>query len=282
MFAAHAFGKPTRQSGHRVDHLKVLTLWGTHHVEQLVRLEIGHAVAHRRQVRRRVAVALVALLHDERQGLALTILESRGEHAQRAVTLGEQALGRQVVHDVVEHVVVVRLTDRVTGSEGDVEFRVDLGEIRDRFVDEDSPQSARLGVARLQSHDARAAAVFEGVVLLSLIHIFDDARTFVATYDRKHRLATRNHLQDLWFVGDVTVTQVLVGETQARKGHLDLHLVGMRLVDLDDLGAPGPFCLSDNSGFDLHIPPQSLVRNVGTTRRHTTYGIAFRESRDMS
>ena len=102
-------------------------------------------------------------------------------------------------------------------------------------------------------------------------HRLDDARTLVATDHGEHRPSTRDHLEDLRLVGDVAVAQVLIGKAQTRKCHLDLHLVGVRLVDLDDLGAPWSIRFGHDSRFDLHNSPQYLAPTTGATFRHTTY-----------
>ena len=110
-------------------------------------MQRADAVAQRGQVARGVAVALVALLHDERERLAVAIVEARREDALRAVTLDQKAERVEVGHDVVEQVVVVRLADHVRRAERDVELRVDLVEVLHRLVHQDSPQPARLVVA---------------------------------------------------------------------------------------------------------------------------------------
>jgi hypothetical protein len=127
-------------------------------------VEVVDAITDRREVGRGVTEPLVALLDDQRQGLALAVGEALGEHAQRARALDQEARGVEVTDDGVEHVVVVGLTHHVLGGERHVERRVHLGEVGHRLVDQDLPESTGLGVAALQRHHPLAAALPEVLV----------------------------------------------------------------------------------------------------------------------
>jgi hypothetical protein len=115
VLAAHPLGQPSGHARHGVDHLEVLGLGSAHHVEQLVGVQVGHAVAQGREIGRGVAEALVALLHDQRQRLVVAVRETGREDAEGPAALDQQAQPVEVVDDVVEHVVVERFAHDVLG-----------------------------------------------------------------------------------------------------------------------------------------------------------------------
>src|SRR5664280_985427 len=85
----------------------------------------------------------------------------------------------------------------------------------------------------------------------------DDARTLVSADKRKHRVHAEE-TQDLRRRRYVPDTAVLVGVAHSRECHLDLHLVSVRLVDLDDFGAPRSIELGAACGLHLHFLPHTL------------------------
>ena len=66
VLTAHRVRQPSGRARHREDHFEVLTLRCSHHVQDLVGVQVPHPVTHRGQVGGRVPEALVTLLHDER------------------------------------------------------------------------------------------------------------------------------------------------------------------------------------------------------------------------
>ena len=143
-------------------------LRGADHVQQPGRGQVLGAVPDRGQVGGAVAVAAVALAHDQRQRLAVTPGEPLREHAQRAVALPQQAEAVQRVHDRGEQVVVVRLAVEVRGGQGDAELVVHREEVLLALVDQQPPQPQRGRVARLQRDHPLPGALGEARVGVEL------------------------------------------------------------------------------------------------------------------
>ena len=130
--------------------------------------ETARTVAHAGQVGRRVAVPAVRLAHDERERLAVAILESLGEHTEGPVVLDQEALLVELGDDDGQQRVVEALPHDVLGSEEDTEQLVDLAGVAHGLGDEDAPQVQRLLVAGLQEHHTIAAALGEIEVAVEL------------------------------------------------------------------------------------------------------------------
>ena len=134
-------------------HVEVQRLRRPDDVEHPVRLEVVHAVADRREVGRRVAVAAVGLADDERHRLALAAGVAVEEDAERAVRHRRDARGLELVAERAEHGVVGRLPGEVEVGERDAEGGVDRVEVGLGEVDELLPQREGVGVAGLQRDD---------------------------------------------------------------------------------------------------------------------------------
>ena len=121
-----------------------------------------------REIGRRVAVAAVLLANDERERVAGLPFEARGEDAERAVALLNEAFLLELGDDVREPRVVQALAGDVRVRELDAELPVDGAEIPERLRDELPPERERFGVSPLEEHDARACALREGWIRLEL------------------------------------------------------------------------------------------------------------------
>src|ERR1019366_146024 len=126
-------------------------------------------VSQRCEVGGGVAVAPVALSHDERKRVALAVREALREHAERSVALDKQPRALEVSDDRVKLVVVRRLARDVLGLQADVQEAIHRVEVTDGLLDEDSPQGQGLVVAVLQRDDAAPAALREGLVGVELL-----------------------------------------------------------------------------------------------------------------
>ena len=85
MFDVHVVGQPPGHARDRPHHLEVLGLRCTHHVEQVAPTKVHDTVSHRGQVGGRVSESVVLLLHNDGEGLALTIHKTLGEYDLGAV-----------------------------------------------------------------------------------------------------------------------------------------------------------------------------------------------------
>ena len=157
--------QPPRLACGRPHHLEVHGLRRTHHVQHAVGLEGIHAVPDRGQVGGGVAVAAVALADDERERFVLTAGETVQEHAQGVVADLGDALGRQLVAHVAEHVVVGALPGQVLVGEGDTELGVDLVEVHLGQSDDLAPQAQGLLVTALQRDHATSCTGGEVVLV---------------------------------------------------------------------------------------------------------------------
>ena len=126
------------------------------------------AVSHGRQVGGGVAVPAVGLTHDQRERVALAVLEALGEARERAIVLDQQALGVELVdHDWQQRVVEALPHDVVVGQEH-AEKVIDLARVPHGLGYEDPPQAQRLGVAALKQHDAPPAPLGERGIAVEL------------------------------------------------------------------------------------------------------------------
>ena len=214
------------------------------------------AVAHAGQVGRRVAVAAVGLAHDERERLAVAVLEALGEHAERPVVLDQQALLVELGDDDGQQRVVEALPHHVLGGEQDAEQLVDLAGVAHGLGHEDAPEVQRLVVAALEQHDAAAAALGEGGVAVEL-----PARRGVELVEVAHaeglgagravdvEQVLDEHAERRAPVADVVLAPHVVAEEPEHAGQrvpderaaqvADVHLlghVGRRVVDDHGLG----------------------------------------------
>ena len=165
-----------------------------------------------RQVGRGVAVAAVGLAHDQRQRLALAVLEALGEHAEGPVVLHQQALLVELRHHDRQQRVVEALPHHVLGREEHAEHVVDLAGVTHGLGHEDAPEVQRLVVTTLQQHDAVAAALREGRVAVEL-----PAR-------RRVELVEVAHAEGLRVGGAVDVEEVLNEHAEGRAPVADVVL----------------------------------------------------------
>ena len=143
-------------------------LLGAHDVDEPGGAEPAGAVADGGQVGGRVAVPAVGLAHDERERVALAVLEALGEHAESPVVLDQQALLVELGDDDRQQRVVEALPHDVVVGQQHPEQVVDLAGVAHGLGHEDPPEVQRLVVATLQQHDAVAAALGEGRVTVEL------------------------------------------------------------------------------------------------------------------
>ena len=153
-------GQVAGQRGHGEDQAQVQGLLGPDDVDEPGGAEAAGAVAHGGQVGRRVAVAAVGLAHDERERLAVAVLEALGEHAEGAVVLDQQALLVELGDDDGQQRVVEALPHDVVGGQEDAEQVVDLAGVahatrRRRCATGAASRRRRSGAARRGAGSAR-------------------------------------------------------------------------------------------------------------------------------
>ncbi len=161
-------GQVAGQGAHGEDQAQVQRLLGPDDVDQPGGADAARAVAHAGQVGGRVAVPAVGLAHDQRERLAVAVLEALGEHAERPVVLHQQALLVELGHHDGQQRVVEALPHDVIGGQQHAEQLVDLGGVAHRLGHEDAPEVQRLVVAALEQHDPAPAAIGEGRVAVEL------------------------------------------------------------------------------------------------------------------
>ncbi len=139
----------------------MLGLRGTDDVADDGGAEVLGAVADRSEIGGLVAVATVALAHDQPQRLAVAVDESLGIGDERTLVGDEEALGLELVDHRVEQRVVRALAGDVLVGEHHVEAVVDRVEVAAGRVVEQPPQTQAGLVARLERHDAFAGTIGE-------------------------------------------------------------------------------------------------------------------------
>ena len=165
---AHRVREPASRPGGGPDHVKVLSLRGTHHVENLMSPEDAHTVPHCGEVRRGVSESFVGLLNDEWKWLTVAVGKARQEDDLGTVGLFEDAGGGEVGDDVIEQGVIEGLSDDVFWREQHIELFVDLLKISNGLANKETPESAGLVVATLEQYDTGPTALLEVFVGVEL------------------------------------------------------------------------------------------------------------------
>ena len=151
MLDAHCRGHPTRPARHLKHPGKVGRLTRVGHIDEPPgAVAVGRrrqAVADRRQIGGGVIKTTVALLHEQRQGLAVLAAHPLEKHTTGAVVDHQQARSLEVIHDALEVGVVERLAAL---PQANVEAVIDALELAPALLAQQSPGLARQRLAALQ------------------------------------------------------------------------------------------------------------------------------------
>ena len=147
-----------RFPGNREELAEVQRLSRVHEVQYSIRTVVIRAVAHRREIRGRVQVAAIALLHDQRG------FEFVEKHALRAVVHRDQAGAFEIGDDIRQIVVVAALRIEVLIAQRDVQDLVHRTAMRQGDIYESPPMCPHPLVTPLQGDHRAARAVREIVV----------------------------------------------------------------------------------------------------------------------